>query len=76
MKWTLRFTNETLAGFNYQFEALNIEKGPNPLNKALSTIFNADGSLGFFRILQAMIPILTYIVRGNAKSFIGMGPSC
>ncbi|KAI0795607.1 cytochrome P450 [Abortiporus biennis] len=47
-----------LAGFNYQFDALNESGTPNELTAAFNTILTPENSMRFFPILQAIIPVL------------------
>lgn len=51
------------TGFNYQFNALNVDEKPDELNAAFSTIFNMDSNITIGMILQEVIPFLRNLVR-------------
>jgi hypothetical protein len=46
-----------LAGFNYEFNALNPDEKPNELNSAFTTMFQAAQELSPLPVLQAWFPI-------------------
>jgi len=50
-----------LAGFNYNFDALNESQTPNELNQAFNTIFQSEGRIRLLPLLQNFIPPLRYI---------------
>ncbi|KLO13381.1 cytochrome P450 [Schizopora paradoxa] len=60
LSWLGRTTLDIigLAGFNYEFNALNINEKPNELNEAFSTIFNIESGITFLAVLQELIPVL------------------
>ena len=47
-----------LAGFNYEFDALNPQKPPNELQHAFHTIFKQPPKSNFLRFLGAFFPTL------------------
>ncbi|KAF9236874.1 cytochrome P450 [Melanogaster broomeanus] len=63
MPWLSRMTLDVigLAGFNYNFDALDANEKPNELNEAFSTALNAVQGFSIFHILQAWIPPLRLI---------------
>lgn len=54
--------NYCLKGFKYRFESLSVEKKPNELSKAFSTLFHSNNDLDVIQILQAVFPIFRIIV--------------
>jgi len=60
LSWLGRTTLDIigLAGFNYEFNALNVNEKPNELNEAFSTIFNMESGITFTAILHELFPIL------------------
>ncbi|KAF8839261.1 cytochrome P450 [Paxillus ammoniavirescens] len=69
LPWLSRMTLDVigLAGFNYDFNALNATEKPNELNEAFSTIFTATQRFSIFPILQARIPPLRLIPSDRAR---------
>ncbi|KAF9236873.1 cytochrome P450 [Melanogaster broomeanus] len=69
MPWLSRMTLDVigLAGFNYNFDALNANEKPNELNEAFSTILNAVQGFSIFHALQAWIPPLRLIPTDRAQ---------
>jgi len=51
------------SGFNYHFDALNLDENKNELNDAFATMFRAGENLTLLPILQAWFPIFRAIVR-------------
>jgi hypothetical protein len=51
-------------GFNYHFDALQVDKKPNELNQVFSELFHSPQSSRYatLRIQQAMVPILRLVV--------------
>ncbi|RDX45658.1 cytochrome P450 [Lentinus brumalis] len=47
-----------LAGFSYEFDALNPEKPTNELNRAFSVIFKQPPKMNLFAIIGGFVPIL------------------
>ncbi|KLO13380.1 cytochrome P450 [Schizopora paradoxa] len=60
LSWLSRTTLDIigLAGFNYEFNALNVNEKPNELNEAFSAIFNMDSGVTLTMLLQGLFPIL------------------
>ena len=52
-------------GFDYQFDALNVEKEQNELNKAFMTLFHAERSITFLDIIQMYFPVLRNLVSNE-----------
>ncbi|KAF9219209.1 cytochrome P450 [Gyrodon lividus] len=69
MPWLSRMTLDVigLAGFNYDFDALNANEKPNELNEAFSTMFTATQKLSIFPVLQAWISPLRLIPSDRAR---------
>ncbi|THH09705.1 hypothetical protein EW145_g1826 [Phellinidium pouzarii] len=63
LSWLSRTTLDIigLAGFDYKFDALNVNQEPNELNKAFATLLNATGMRSPIRLLQAFFPIFRLI---------------
>lgn len=63
MPWLSKMTLDVigLAGFNYEFDALNATNKPNELNQAFSVMFSAGQQLSIIPILKAWIPLLRWI---------------
>ncbi|KAG0696611.1 cytochrome P450 [Suillus ampliporus] len=63
MPWLSRMTLDVigLAGFNYEFDALNANEEPNELNQAFSVIFSATRKMSVLPMLKAWIPLLRWI---------------
>ncbi|KIP05284.1 hypothetical protein PHLGIDRAFT_119933 [Phlebiopsis gigantea 11061_1 CR5-6] len=63
VSWLSRATLDMigLAGFNYNFEALNPSGQINELNQAFRTLFDRGGNIHLFSFLQALIPALRII---------------
>lgn len=55
------------SGFNYEFNALNVNEKPNELNEAFSTIFNMESGITLIAVLQELLPVLRKLVRNTAK---------
>lgn len=57
-----------LAGFNYEFDSLNIDGKPNELNQAFSVMFRSlEGFAIVFPLLKALIPPLRLIPDGRSR---------
>ncbi|EED78315.1 predicted protein [Postia placenta Mad-698-R] len=56
-----------LAGFNYDFDALNIDGKPNELNQAFSVMFRSLESFSMFSLLKAFIPALRLIPDSRSQ---------
>lgn len=57
-----------LAGFNYEFDSLNIDGKPNELNQAFSVMFRSlEGFAIVFPLLKALIPPLRLIPDGRSQ---------
>ncbi|KAF9239085.1 cytochrome P450 [Melanogaster broomeanus] len=69
MPWLSRMTLDVigLAGFNYNFDALNANEKPNELNEAFSTMFNVSQRFSMLPFLQAWIPPLRLIPSDRAQ---------
>jgi hypothetical protein len=50
-------------GFNYNFNALSGDAEENELMKAFSKIFETGPNLNAIKILQAIYPVLSFLVR-------------
>ncbi|OJA09059.1 hypothetical protein AZE42_04725 [Rhizopogon vesiculosus] len=63
MGWLSKMTLDVigLAGFNYEFDALNSNEKPNELNQAFSVMFSAGQRVSLLPILKAWIPLLRWI---------------
>ncbi|KAG1855644.1 cytochrome P450 [Suillus subalutaceus] len=63
MPWLSKMTLDVigLAGFNYEFDALNATNKPNELNQAFTVMFSAGQQLSLIPILKAWIPLLRWI---------------
>jgi len=63
MPWLSRMTLDVigLAGFNYEFDALNSNVKPNELNQAFSVMFSAGQAVSILPILKDRIPLLRWI---------------
>jgi cytochrome P450 len=63
MPWLSKMTLDVigLAGFNYEFNALNATDKPNELNQAFSVMFSAGQQMSIIPILKAWIPLLRWI---------------
>lgn len=57
-----------MIGFDYHFDALSVEKKPNELNQAFTTLFHANRSIALLDILQAYLPFLRYLVSTFSKT--------
>ena len=49
-------------GFNYNFDALNLDGEPNELNKAFQQIFKRPPNMSIGRVLMDMFPMLNIFV--------------
>ncbi|KAI0077563.1 cytochrome P450 [Panus rudis PR-1116 ss-1] len=69
LSWLSRATLDIigLAGFNYEFNALNESGEPNELNKAFKTIFFMSRTERLFSLFQGRFPILSYIPTLRGK---------
>jgi len=69
MAWLNRMTLDAigLAGFNYNFDALNANEKPNELNEALATIITGGQRMSLFPSLQARFPLLRLIPTERAR---------
>ncbi|KAF9803876.1 hypothetical protein IEO21_09549 [Rhodonia placenta] len=58
-----------LAGFNYNFNALNPDGKPNELNNAFEMMFQrmSDLERSYWLIIRSLIPILRYIPDGYTR---------
>ncbi|KAG1767613.1 cytochrome P450 [Suillus placidus] len=63
MPWLSKMTLDVigLAGFNYEFDALNATGKPNELNQAFSVMFSASQQISIIPMLKAWIPLLRWI---------------
>ncbi|KAG0696180.1 cytochrome P450 [Suillus ampliporus] len=63
LPWLSKMTLDVigLAGFNYDFDALNETEKPNELNQAFSVMFSASQRMSILPMLQARIPLLRWI---------------
>ncbi|KAG2339110.1 cytochrome P450 [Suillus weaverae] len=63
MPWLSKMTLDVigLAGFNYEFDALNTTGKPNELNQAFSVMFSASQQISIIPMLKAWIPLLRWI---------------
>ncbi|CAL1709423.1 unnamed protein product [Somion occarium] len=63
LSWLSRATLDIigLAGFSYEFN--NLEGSRNELNEAFKIIFNTDQQIRPTAIIQALIPILRFVIR-------------
>ncbi|KAG2131029.1 cytochrome P450 [Suillus clintonianus] len=63
MPWLSKMTLDVigLAGFNYEFDALNATDKPNELNQAFSVMFSASQQISIIPMLKAWIPLLRWI---------------
>jgi hypothetical protein len=50
------------TGFNYKFDQLNADEELNELSQAFAIIFRASTRISFVTLLQALFPILKWIV--------------
>ncbi|KAF9234847.1 cytochrome P450 [Melanogaster broomeanus] len=72
MPWLSRMTFDVigLAGFNYNFDALNANEKPNELNEALLTIISGNLDFSILSFLQAWIPPLRLIPTDRAHKIL------
>ncbi|KAG0696191.1 cytochrome P450 [Suillus ampliporus] len=63
LSWLSKMTLDVigLAGFNYDFDALNETEKPNELNQAFSVIVSASQLTSVLPMLEAWIPLLRWI---------------
>lgn len=59
-----------LAGFNYNFQAMETREKPNELNAAFKTIFQGDTSLPVLQMLRMFIPALRVIVSPSTNFYV------
>jgi len=69
MPWLSRMTLDVigLAGFNYNFDALNVNEKPNELHEAFSTVIGANRGLSLFSMLQSRFPIMRMIPNERTR---------
>ncbi|KIJ62084.1 hypothetical protein HYDPIDRAFT_114926 [Hydnomerulius pinastri MD-312] len=69
MTWLSRMTLDVigLAGFNYNFNALNPNEKKNELNEAFSTMFTAGQRISILPLLQSRIPLFRLIPSDRAR---------
>ncbi|KAF8554640.1 cytochrome P450 [Imleria badia] len=69
MPWLSRMTLDAigLAGFNYDFDALNANEKPNELNEAFSTMIAAGQRLSILPMLQARFPPFRILPSDRAR---------
>lgn len=51
-----------LAGFNYDFDSLNLDERPNDLNDAFKAVVNSTTRFSMKSIIPAVFPVLARIV--------------
>ena len=51
------------AGFNYDFDSLNVHGAPNELNQAFTTVFNTLMTSSIVQYIRARYRLFTWIVR-------------
>ncbi|KAN0097938.1 Cytochrome P450 [Tylopilus felleus] len=70
MPWLSRMTLDVigLAGFNYNFDALNANGKPNELNEAFATVIAASQGAKMLPLLRARFPILRIIPSERARN--------
>ncbi|KAL0947682.1 hypothetical protein HGRIS_013770 [Hohenbuehelia grisea] len=73
LSWLSRMTLDVigLAGFNYEFNALNPDEKPNELNHAFSVMFKATSQFEIFPVLQGFFPILRVIKTQRDRTIEG-----
>lgn len=52
-----------IAGFGYDFNALNLDEETNELSAAFSTLFKFSEGISMLAVLQIFVPVLRHIVR-------------
>ncbi|KAG9318254.1 cytochrome P450 [Chiua virens] len=69
MPWLNRMALDVigLAGFNYNFDALNANEKPNELNEAFATMTAAGQGLSILPVLQARFPLLRLIPTDSSR---------
>jgi cytochrome P450 len=69
LSWLSKMTLDVigLAGFNYEFNALNPDEKPNELNSAFTTMFQAGQQVSLLPILQAWFPIFRAVPSERGK---------
>ncbi|KAJ7252827.1 cytochrome P450 [Mycena rebaudengoi] len=71
LSWLRRMTLDVIgqAGFNYHFDALQVDKKPNELNQVFSELFHSPQSSRYatLRIQQAMVPILRLVPASGSN---------
>ncbi|KAG8215243.1 cytochrome P450 [Butyriboletus roseoflavus] len=69
MSWLSRMTLDVigLAGFNYEFDALNANEKPNELNTAFATMVAAGQRLSILPILQAWFPLFRLLPSDRVR---------
>ncbi|KAH0835841.1 cytochrome P450 [Lanmaoa asiatica] len=70
MPWFSRVTLDIigLAGFNYNFDSLNVNEKPNELSEAFQTMDKAGKTLGILPALQAWFPPFRLIPSDRTRS--------
>ncbi|KAG6375161.1 cytochrome P450 [Boletus reticuloceps] len=68
--WLSRMTLDAigLAGFNYNFDALNANEKPNELNEAFNTVNEVMQKLTTLSILQAWFPLFRILPSDRART--------
>ncbi|KAI5114814.1 hypothetical protein M0805_003545, partial [Coniferiporia weirii] len=63
LSWLSRTTLDIigLAGFDYEFNSLNVDQEPNEVNKDFSTLVDTTGAFNTIQILQAIFPVFRII---------------
>ncbi|EIN09989.1 cytochrome P450 [Punctularia strigosozonata HHB-11173 SS5] len=63
LDWMSKATLDIIgaAGFNYDFDALDLSKGPNELNVAFTTVFESTQKFSWGLLLQSFIPATRFI---------------
>ncbi|KAG8215244.1 cytochrome P450 [Butyriboletus roseoflavus] len=69
MSWLSRMTLDVigLAGFNYEFDALNANEKPNELNTAFATVVAAGQRLTILTTLQAWFPLFRLLPSDRVR---------
>ncbi|KAH7910376.1 cytochrome P450 [Hygrophoropsis aurantiaca] len=70
MPWLSRMTLDVigLAGFNYEFNALDMNEKPNELSQAFEATVNSSEGLDRFSSLQQIFPLLRYIPTARTRN--------
>ncbi|KAI5118123.1 hypothetical protein M0805_008032 [Coniferiporia weirii] len=69
LAWLSRATLDIigLAGFDYNFNSLDVSDKPNELNNAFSILFSAGGASNVLRAIQGRFPVLRFIPTKSGK---------